>query len=190
MQDMTNEPGTGEQDVSQLATTVLAARLPAASPWMPRREMEELLRRGPDAAPPLIDVLRRAQGRGACAEVDAARVRVGDRGARPRPGRARPRRAGLAAALPAAARARLELPAHLARRRRPGPPIRPARARPRRARPRLAHALRRDHRHRRPPRGPPLPALRQRVLASGRAPRLPAHPAGPGRAPSPAARPR
>src|SRR5438094_308491 len=64
MQDMTNEPGTGEQDVSQLATTVLAARLPAASPWMPRREMEELLRRGPDAAPPLIDVLRRAQGRG------------------------------------------------------------------------------------------------------------------------------
>jgi len=64
MQDMTNEAGTGEQDVSQLTTTVLAARLPAASPWMPRREMEELLRRGPDAAPPLIDVLRRAQGRG------------------------------------------------------------------------------------------------------------------------------
>src|SRR5436853_89810 len=64
MQDVTNEPGTGEQDVSQLTTTVLAARLPAASPWMPRREMEELLRRGPDAAPPLIDVLRRAQGRG------------------------------------------------------------------------------------------------------------------------------
>jgi len=64
MQDVTNEPGTGEQDVSQLATAVLAARLPAASPWMPRREMEELLRRGPDAAPQLIDVLRRAQGRG------------------------------------------------------------------------------------------------------------------------------
>ncbi|TMA46365.1 MAG: HEAT repeat domain-containing protein [Deltaproteobacteria bacterium] len=65
MRDETNGAGTGsEQDVSQLATAVLAAHLPAASPWMPRREMEELLRRGPDAAPPLIDVLRRAQGRG------------------------------------------------------------------------------------------------------------------------------
>src|SRR5437867_2521459 len=65
MRDETEGPGTdGERDVSQLATAVLAAHLPAASPRMPRREMEELLRRGPDAAPPLIDVLRRAHGRG------------------------------------------------------------------------------------------------------------------------------
>src|SRR2546428_11090131 len=65
MRDETDGPeAPSEQETSQLATPVLAARLPAASPWMPRREMEELLRRGPDAAPPLIDVLHRAQGRG------------------------------------------------------------------------------------------------------------------------------
>src|SRR2546430_14638025 len=57
-------PAASSEEFSNLASAVLPARLPAASPWMPRREMEELLRRGPDAAPPLIDVLRRAQGRG------------------------------------------------------------------------------------------------------------------------------
>src|SRR2546428_13715933 len=65
MRDETDGPeAPSEQETSQLATPVLAARLPAASPWMPRREMEELLRRGPAAVAAVVDVLRRAQGRG------------------------------------------------------------------------------------------------------------------------------
>src|SRR5213080_981193 len=301
MQDMTNEAGTGEQDVSQLTTTVLAARLPAASPWMPRREMEELLRRGPDAAPPLIDVLRRAQGRGdplwpivvlgelhrddaipalglflgrmeggvnvAAAEAlgkigaaalpylvamaagedrgrrlaaygalamiptDEAHSRLKDALARDRAlgdviaralvqqGRPEAIAALAASAVHAPKWMRREFESAIAAlvhgpvapdpverdwrlryRRLPalgwnfpltwlGVAALVHRARPRRARPRLAHALRRDHRHRRPPRGPPLPALRRRVLASGRAPRLPAHRRGHGRAPGRAPRP-
>lgn len=65
MRDETDGPeAPSEQETSQLATPVLAARLPAASPWMPRREMEELLRRGPSAVAAVIGVARRAQGRG------------------------------------------------------------------------------------------------------------------------------
>ncbi|TMA36336.1 MAG: hypothetical protein E6J79_13410 [Deltaproteobacteria bacterium] len=52
------------QEVSRLGTAALAARLPGASPWMPRREMEELLGRGPAALVPLIDVARNAQAHG------------------------------------------------------------------------------------------------------------------------------
>ena len=65
MRDETDGPeAPSDEETSQLATPVLAARLPAASPWMPRREMEELLRRGPSAVAAVIDVARRAQGRG------------------------------------------------------------------------------------------------------------------------------
>src|SRR6059036_610456 len=65
MRDETDGPrAASDAEVSQLATAVLAARLPAASPWMPRREMEELLRRGPAAVAAIVDILGRAQGRG------------------------------------------------------------------------------------------------------------------------------
>ena len=50
------------QEVSRLGTAALAARLPGASPWMPRREMEELLGRGPAALVPLLDVARTLRG--------------------------------------------------------------------------------------------------------------------------------
>src|SRR5439155_1694385 len=53
-------PAASSEEFSNLASAVLAARLPAASPWMPRREMEELARRGPAVLPVLADVLRRA----------------------------------------------------------------------------------------------------------------------------------
>src|SRR5256885_1202945 len=57
-------PAASSEEFSHLASDVLAARLPAASPWMPRREMEELARRGPAVLPVLADVLRMAPGRG------------------------------------------------------------------------------------------------------------------------------
>src|SRR3989442_5836687 len=57
-------PAASSEEFSNLASAVLAARLPAASPWMPRREMEELARRGPAVLPVLADVLRMAPGRG------------------------------------------------------------------------------------------------------------------------------
>src|SRR5256885_289319 len=57
-------PAASSEEFSHLASDVLAARLPAASPWMPRREMEELARRGPAVLPVLADVLRTAPGRG------------------------------------------------------------------------------------------------------------------------------
>src|SRR5213595_1019105 len=55
-------PAASSEEFSNLASAVLAARLPAASPWMPRREMEELARRGPAVLPVLGDVLGRVEG--------------------------------------------------------------------------------------------------------------------------------
>jgi len=65
MRGETDEPGaSSEQEAAQLATPVLAARLPAVSPRMPRLEMEELLRRGPEVVAAVVAVARKNQGRG------------------------------------------------------------------------------------------------------------------------------
>src|SRR2546430_17195586 len=74
-------PAASSEEFSHLASAVLAARLPAASPWMPRREMEELLRRGPSAVAAVVGGARRAPGPGG-----PLVPRLGLRGLRPADG--------------------------------------------------------------------------------------------------------